>query len=289
MRSVNNPRLSTGHCAVSWLKRSASENISLPTGPRLIVLAARGTSDNAATVRPLSAGDHHGHSCISGGPSVVTLYDAHSAYQQDALVVAISQSGESTDTNAVLERAREQGVITVGITNEPESSLARLAEHVFLVRAGKEKSVAATKTYTGQLLTFYLLAYALGATVDLDDCGGCGDGGQHALSSSRASMSSPSATRFMDHAVAVGARPELLECVRVRSEIDGDVLCGGRALFGSRPPARPYRHGGAFVSRIRVYATGVTWPGLRESIEKVQALDADTTVITDASNRARAT
>src|SRR5690606_4954020 len=87
---------------------------------------------------------------------------------RDALVVAISQSGESTDTNAVLEGARQSGALTVGITNEADSTLARLAEHVLLVRAGKEQSVAATKTYTGQLLAMYLLTYAMGASIDLD-------------------------------------------------------------------------------------------------------------------------
>ena len=56
----------------------------------------------------------------------------------------------------------QQGVVTVGVTNEADSALASLAEHVLLVRAGREKSVAATKTYTGQLLAMYLLAYALG-------------------------------------------------------------------------------------------------------------------------------
>ena len=84
---------------------------------------------------------------------------------RDTLVVAISQSGESTDTNLVLERARAQGAVTLGITNESSSTLARMAQHVFLVRAGKEKSVAATKTYTGQMLMLYLLAYALGGGV----------------------------------------------------------------------------------------------------------------------------
>ena len=53
---------------------------------------------------------------------------------------------------AVLEQAHRSGAMTVGITNEPKSTLANMAEHVFLVRAGREKSVAATKTYTGQLL-----------------------------------------------------------------------------------------------------------------------------------------
>ena len=84
-------------------------------------------------------------------------------------MVAISQSGESTDTNLVLEQARLQGALTIGITNEPDSAMAQIAEHVFLVRAGREKSVAATKTYTGQVLMLYLLAYALGGAIRIDD------------------------------------------------------------------------------------------------------------------------
>ena len=51
--------------------------------------------------------------------------------------------------------------------------MARLAEHVLLVRAGKEKSVAATKTYTGQLLALYLIAYALGADIASTIFAGC--------------------------------------------------------------------------------------------------------------------
>src|SRR4051812_29851855 len=136
--------------------------------PRMILLAARGTSDNAATFGRYLLEITTGIPVSLAAPSVITLYDAQIHYK-DALVVAISQSGESTDTNAFLQRAREDGVVTVGITNEAGSTLARIAEHTILVRAGKEKSVAATKTYTGQLLAMYLLAYALGAEIDLEE------------------------------------------------------------------------------------------------------------------------
>ena len=57
-----------------------------------------------------------------------------------------------------LERARECGAFTVGITNEASSTLAKISEHVILVRAGREKSFAATKTYTGQLMAVNMLA-----------------------------------------------------------------------------------------------------------------------------------
>ncbi len=132
--------------------------------PRLVVLVARGTSDNAALFGRYLVEITTGIPVSLAAPSIATLYEAPMHYR-DALVVAISQSGESTDTNLVLERARQSGAITLGITNESGSRLANIAEHLFLVRAGREKSVAATKTYTGQMLAMYLLAYALGGGV----------------------------------------------------------------------------------------------------------------------------
>src|SRR5579859_3463464 len=122
---------------------------------RLIVLVARGTSDNAALFGRYLLEITTGIPVSLAAPSIATLYEAQIDYRE-TLVVAISQSGESTDTNLVLERARQQGALTLGITNESRSALANLAEHVFLVRAGREKSVAATKTYTGQMLMMYL-------------------------------------------------------------------------------------------------------------------------------------
>ena len=103
--------------------------------PRLIVLVARGTSDNAAqfgrylieiTTRiPVSL----------AAPSILTLYESPLDLR-DVLVVGISQSGESTDTNAVLADARERGATTVGITNEPGSAMAKLVEFPLLIQAG---------------------------------------------------------------------------------------------------------------------------------------------------------
>ena len=119
------------------------------------MLVARGTSDNAAQFGRYLLEIATGIPVTLAAPSVFTLYEAR-LQLGDALAIAISQSGESTDTNLVLERAREQGARTLGITNEAGSALARIAEHVFLVHAGREQSVAATKTYTGQLLMLYL-------------------------------------------------------------------------------------------------------------------------------------
>ena len=102
--------------------------------PRLIILAARGTSDNAAQFGRYLLEVTTGIPVSLAAPSVYTLYDANIDLR-DALVVAISQSGESTDTNMVLERAKAAGAMTIGITNEAESTLARIAGHTFLVPA----------------------------------------------------------------------------------------------------------------------------------------------------------
>src|ERR1035437_287948 len=136
--------------------------------PRLIVLAARGTSDNAAQFGRYLLEITTGIPVSLAAPSIFALYGG-TVRLEKAMVVAISQSGESTDTNLVLEMARAQGALTVGLTNERRSALAGLAEHVFLVRSGRERSVAATKTYTGQLLLLYLLAHALGARIRMED------------------------------------------------------------------------------------------------------------------------
>src|SRR5689334_13867209 len=171
--------------------------------PRLVVLVARGTSDNAALFGRYLLEITTGIPVSLAAPSIATIYGAEVDYR-DTLVVAISQSGESTDTNLVLERARAQGAITLGITNESSSSLARIAEHVFFVRAGKEKSVAATKTYTGQLLMLYLLAYALGAKLRADDLGRIPDYVHRALRTESAIAALSERYRFMDHCVVVG-------------------------------------------------------------------------------------
>jgi glutamine---fructose-6-phosphate transaminase (isomerizing) len=135
-----------------------------PKGVRLIVLVARGSSDNAALFGRYLLEITTGIPVSLAAPSVHTLYHARLDLR-DALVIGISQSGEGADINLVLENAKECGATTLAITNEAESAMAKLADETFLIHAGRERSVAATKTYTGQLLMFHLLARELsGAT-----------------------------------------------------------------------------------------------------------------------------
>jgi glutamine---fructose-6-phosphate transaminase (isomerizing) len=128
----------------------------------LIVLVARGSSDNAALFGRYLLEITTGIPVSLAAPSVYTLYGAQMNLSH-AAVIAVSQSGEGTDINTVLEAAKKSGAVTIGITNEAESAMSKIADETLLIHAGKEKSVAATKTYTGQMLHFYMLASALAA------------------------------------------------------------------------------------------------------------------------------
>jgi glutamine---fructose-6-phosphate transaminase (isomerizing) len=135
---------------------------------RLIILVARGTSDNAALFGRYLLELTTGIPVSLCAPSVHTIYHARLRLR-DTLVVGISQSGEGADINLVLESAHRQGAYTVGLTNEARSTMAGLVHEVFLAHAGRQRSVAATKTYTTQLLLLYLLAAALGPNITLAD------------------------------------------------------------------------------------------------------------------------
>jgi glutamine---fructose-6-phosphate transaminase (isomerizing) len=127
----------------------------------LIILVARGSSDNAALFGRYLLEVTTGIPVSLSAPSVFTLYNAKLRLKR-AVVIGVSQSGEGVDINHVLERSKESGAFTIGITNESGSSMAKLADETLLIHAGREKSVAATKTYTGQMLHFYMLAGAIG-------------------------------------------------------------------------------------------------------------------------------
>lgn len=126
----------------------------------LIVLVARGSSDNAALFGRYLLEITTGIPVSLSAPSVHTLYKAKLRLQR-ALVVGVSQSGEGEDINLVLEQAREAGAYTLGITNEANSAMTRVVDETLQTQGGRERSVAATKTFTGQMLLFYMLATQL--------------------------------------------------------------------------------------------------------------------------------
>jgi glucosamine--fructose-6-phosphate aminotransferase (isomerizing) len=127
--------------------------------PRFVVLAARGTSDHAALYGKYLAEVRLALPAGLVSASTITVYGARPD-MRGVLFVAVSQSGSSSDLVTSLDVARERGALTVAVTNDPASPLAAAAAHHVDVRAGTERAVAATKTYTAELLALYLLLAA---------------------------------------------------------------------------------------------------------------------------------
>jgi len=127
--------------------------------PGAVLIAARGSSDNAAVYGKYVLETRLGIPIALAAPSVVTLLGGRLRLRR-AMAIGISQSGESTDVVAFLHAARARGALTVAVTNGPRSSLARAAQEVLLTHAGAERSVAATKTYLNQLMTLAMLGAA---------------------------------------------------------------------------------------------------------------------------------
>ncbi|GAA1259915.1 SIS domain-containing protein [Pseudonocardia aurantiaca] len=124
--------------------------------PRAVLFVARGTSDHAALYAKYLVEIRHGLPAGLVSPSTMTAYGARPDLR-DVLMIGISQSGGSPDLVRSLQVAREQGALTVAVTNDATSALAKTAHEHVDVLAGRERSVAATKSYTAQLLALYLL------------------------------------------------------------------------------------------------------------------------------------
>lgn len=125
-----------------------------------ITIAARGTSDNAARYAKYVWGAIGRKPVTLAAPSLYGGYASPPDLRGSA-VVGISQSGQSPDLLAVLEEAVRRRRPTIAITNDPASPLANLADVVVPLRAGPERSIAATKTYTATLFAVAAVAAAM--------------------------------------------------------------------------------------------------------------------------------
>jgi len=128
--------------------------------PEWAMIAARGSSDNAARYAQYLFGAHNRLGVALALPSLFTLYDSAPRLSR-ALTIGISQSGQSPDVVSVLQEARAQGALTLALSNDLESPLARAVQYPLSLYAGPERAVAATKTYTAQLFALAMLSAAL--------------------------------------------------------------------------------------------------------------------------------
>src|SRR5215510_13782257 len=245
----------------------------------LIVLVARGSSDNAALFGRYLLEITTGIPVSLSAPSVHTLYRARLNLKH-ALVIGVSQSGEGQDINCVLENARACGAFTIGITNEPNSSMTKLVDETLLTHGGKERSVAATKTFTGQMLLFYMLAAELAETKPPFSYEAIPQFVAGALEQKPAILELVQRYVFMENCVVVGRglayanayemALKLMETCYVVAErfSSADFLHGPLAMVERHFPV------------ILFAPPGVMLPGVKNLIERLRELKADTLAIT---------
>ncbi|MFI3229446.1 MAG: SIS domain-containing protein [Bacillota bacterium] len=125
-----------------------------------ITTVARGASDTAITYFKYMVEVVGGFMVSKFSPSIATIYGA-SVNLSKNMVLAVSQSGMSEDTIIVAESAKKSGALTIAVTNNPDSTLAKLCDYHIYLKAGEQRSVVSTKTYVSQLTVMYMLANAL--------------------------------------------------------------------------------------------------------------------------------
>jgi glucosamine--fructose-6-phosphate aminotransferase (isomerizing) len=169
-----------------------------------IVIAARGTSDNAARYAQYLLGSYNDFQVALATPSLFTIYQTPPRLN-NALVIGISQSGQSPDIVSVLKTAQEQGGNTLAITNDEKSPLAGAADYVIPLGAGQEKAVAATKTYSASLAALALLSTHMANDNDrLRDLLTLPEKLSETMDLLSDVMDQTSRYRYMDHCVVLG-------------------------------------------------------------------------------------
>ena len=142
---------------------------AIERGPHIVRLVGHGSSDNAASYGVYAFGLEPGWTALRDSISLSVYYGAKIDLER-SIVVALSQSGRTPDVVAYVERAKERGALTIGVTNETDSELARAADLTLPLAAGPERAVAASKTYVNQLAALLLLAGAIaGRTNEIVD------------------------------------------------------------------------------------------------------------------------
>ncbi len=239
--------------------------------PRFGVIAARGSSDNAARYAQHLFGRLWRMPVALATPSLHTLYDVSMDYR-DALVIGISQSGASPDVASVIAAATAQGAVTVAITNEPDSALGAVAKHVIALQTGAERSVAATKTYTASLGAVAALSGAApGELAAIPDA----IARQLEVSVPDDVAAGWSRLAVVGRGVAYGTA---FEAALKLSELTGMVAAPWSSADFLHGPIAIVEPGFPILA---IAPSGPTLPGMRELLEAAQGRGADTTVISD--------
>lgn len=243
---------------------------------RYVVLAARGTSDNAATYAKYLWQITGGLPCGLAAPSIHTLYGAKVNFR-DALVVGISQSGAGEDINEVMAQAKQNGALTAAITNTAGSPLSNIADHVLMCEAGLERAVAATKTYTTTMTLVALVGALLsGDEKLLQDVLNLPKVAEATVDMLSGRVASVASTLFhADRMVTVARGIHLCTAIEASLKIaettgtatqsysSADLLHGPIAAIGSRTPVFVFQPNGATYASLNAVIEKLIGRGAR--------------------------
>lgn len=246
-----------------------------------VLIAARGTSDNAARYAKYLLGSRNGLPVALAAPSLYTIYE-RSPRLHNTLVIGISQSGMSPDLVAVIEDARSQGMPTLAITNAPESDLAQATAHVLHCHAGEERSVAATKSYTSQLMVLAMLSAELSGDGDvLSAIARVPDAVERTLQVEEQIADRAERYRYAESAAVVGRGYNYATALEI-----GLKLKELTYLRTSAYSAADFRHGPIAVVEcsfpvVVVAPQGKVVPNLRDLVDDLEGRGAELVMISD--------
>jgi glutamine---fructose-6-phosphate transaminase (isomerizing) len=250
---------------------------------KYVLIAARGTSDNAARYAQYLFGTHNRLQVGLATPSLFTLYDSVPDLSE-ALIIGISQSGQSPDIVSVLAEGQRQGRPTISITNDTSSPLADASDYVIPLHASPERSVAATKSYTASLAAMALFSCSLNKNKDLlEDLRRVPTYMRHTFAGLQDSLDHVERYRYMDHCAVIGRGYNYSTAFEISLKV--------KEL--TRTVAEPYssadfRHGPiATVYHgfpvILVTPRGAIFLDVKELLDRLHRLKAETLIISDDS------
>jgi glucosamine--fructose-6-phosphate aminotransferase (isomerizing) len=250
--------------------------------PRSIIFTARGTSDHAALYAAYLTEIRLGVAAGLASPSAITVYGARPDLR-DTLVVGVSQSGGSSDLHEVLRVAKEQGAHTLAVTNNASSPLAEVAQLHVDIAAGHEAAVAATKTYTAELLALLMLVESVrgGGTLPAEELTELRKLPAHAaaLLADDTAVELAARYRFADRLVTTGrgyayptARESALKVMET-SYVAGLAFSGADLLHGPLAMADPD------VPVLAVVGAGPAGVSMRDVVARLGERRADVVVI----------
>ncbi len=246
-----------------------------------IVIAARGTSDNAARYAQYLFGAQNGLQIALATPSLFTLYNRPTSLAR-ALVIGISQSGQSPDIVAVIAAGRAQGRPTIAITNKIDSPLAQSAAHVINLRANDERAVAATKTYTTSLTALALLsAFLANDSARLAELQTLPALVEQALALAAPALTRTERYRFLDRCAVVGRGYNYATAFEIALKVKELTR-----LVAEPYSSADFRHGPIAMVRgevpvMAIAPTGVAHDDMRTFIADLKKIGAELVTISD--------